>query len=286
MTDSRKASLTNVAASIVTYKTDRDELSRALGLLKRSAVERVTVVDNSPDDSLRELVISSGADYIKSEKNLGYGAAHNIALRRSLSDQQMCYHLVMNSDISFDDDTLGRITAFMNSRREVGQLIPRMVYPDGRIQASVRLLPTPLDLILRRFLPRCIGRKSRRRFTLADWSHDAEANIPYHQGSFMFFRLDALRQTGLFDERFFMYPEDVDITRRIHERFVTLFWPGATIVHDHRAASYRSLKMLGIHVVNMARYFNKWGWFYDPARRKINRAALCALGLGKQKPGK
>lgn len=286
MTDSRKASLTNVAASIVTYKTDRDELSRALGLLKRSGVERVTVVDNSPDDSLRELVISSGADYIKSEKNLGYGAAHNIALRRSLSDQQMCYHLVMNSDISFDDDTLGRITAFMNSRREVGQLIPRMVYPDGHIQASVRLLPTPLDLILRRFLPRCIGRKSRRRFTLADWSHDAEANIPYHQGSFMFFRLDALRQTGLFDERFFMYPEDVDITRRIHERFVTLFWPGATIVHDHRAASYRSLKMLGIHVVNMARYFNKWGWFYDPARRKINRATLCALGLGKQKPGK
>lgn len=268
-----------VAASIVTYRTDVAELSHAIDSLHLNGVSRITIIDNSPDDSLRRVARDLDVDYIKTEKNLGYGAAHNIALRRSLDDSRLKYHIVMNSDISFDCGTIGRIAEFMDSRPDVGQLIPRIIYPDGRLQYSVRLLPTPADLILRRFLPSWIARKSRRRYTLADWGHDKEADIPYHQGSFMFFRLDALRQTGLFDERFFMYPEDIDITRRVNERFATLYWPGATIVHDHRAASYKSIKMLTIHIANMIRYFNKWGWFNDPARRRKNREVLKTLGL-------
>ena len=76
-------------------------------------------------------------------------------------------------------------------------------------------------------------------------------NIPYHQGSFMFFRTACFHIVGLFDERFFMYPEDIDITRRMHKHYKTMFWPGVTIVHAHRAASYKSKKMLIIHMKNM-----------------------------------
>ena len=105
-----------------------------------------------------------------------------------------------------------------------------------------------------------------RRYTLEFWNHQSEADIPYHQGSFMFFRIACFEKVGLFDERFFMYPEDIDITRRMHRYYKTIFYPQVTIVHAHRAASYKSKKMLKIHMVNMIKYFNKWGWIFDKER--------------------
>jgi GT2 family glycosyltransferase len=90
----------------------------------------------------------------------------------------------------------------------------------------------------------------------------------------MLFRTSALLQIGLFDERFFMYPEDIDITRRVNARFRTLFFPGATIVHDHGRDSYKNARALWVHMMNVVKYFNKWGWFHDPARSKVNRETL------------
>lgn len=106
-------------------------------------------------------------------------------------------------------------------------------------------------------------------------------NVPYHQGSFMFFRLECFKKVGLFDERFFMYPEDIDITRRMHKWYRTMFVPSVTIVHAHRAASYKSKKMLKIHMVNMIKYFNKWGWIVDKERSAWNRKLLEELGYKK-----
>lgn len=93
----------------------------------------------------------------------------------------------------------------------------------------------------------------------------------------MLFRMSALKQVGLFDERFFMYAEDIDITRRMHARFRTVYYPGATIVHDHARASYRSGRALRTHIVNMIRYFNKWGWIGDRERDQFNRETLIQI---------
>lgn len=112
----------------------------------------------------------------------------------------------------------------------------------------------------------------REKYLLKHLDDTATWDIPYHQGSFMFLRKDALKAAGLFDERFFMYPEDIDLTRRIHRHYRTLYWPGVTITHSHRAASYHSPRMLWIHVTNMIRYFNKWGWLRDEERRRMNDA--------------
>ena len=90
----------------------------------------------------------------------------------------------------------------------------------------------------------------------------------------MLFRIDALKEVGLFDERFFMYPEDIDITRRIHAKWKTLFWPEVSIIHEHQAASRHNIKMLMIHLYNMIKYFNKWGWFFDPLRKKFNQRLI------------
>ena len=87
-------------------------------------------------------------------------------------------------------------------------------------------------------------------------------------------RTEAVLKVGLFDERFFMYPEDIDLTRRIHREYLTLYYPSETIVHAHRQASYHNLHMLWIHATNMCRYFNKWGWLFDRERKAFNRQVL------------
>jgi GT2 family glycosyltransferase len=74
-----------------------------------------------------------------------------------------------------------------------------------------------------------------------------------------------------------MYPEDIDISRRMHAKFRTVFYPGATVVHDHAKDSYKSLRALQVHLHNMAKYFNKWGWFFDQERSQFNRATLDRL---------
>jgi GT2 family glycosyltransferase len=93
----------------------------------------------------------------------------------------------------------------------------------------------------------------------------------------MFLRTEALEEVGLFDERFFMYPEDIDLTRRIHSKYRTVFYPDVSIIHHHAKDSYESIKMLKIHIVNIIKYFNKWGWIFDKDRRVINKETIDQL---------
>ena len=98
--------------------------------------------------------------------------------------------------------------------------------------------------------------------------------VPYLSGCFMLLRTDALAEVGVFDERFFMYPEDIDLTRRLAAKFATAYYPRVHIVHRHGAASHKSLRMFIVHALNIVKYFNKWGWLLDGERRRINALAL------------
>lgn len=257
--------------SIVTYRVDLDELARCLRSLDSGAVAAIYIIDNAGEERVRQFVAQWPKTVYLSADNPGYGAAHNIAMRRSLTDR-VPYHLVLNSDVEFDPAILPRLIAEMDRRPDVGQLQPRVTYGDGRLQYTVRMLPTPVDVFVRRFLPKGWFKRRRDAYLLKHLDHNSPFNVPYHQGSFMLLRCEALREVGLFDERFFMYPEDIDLTRRIHERYVTLYYPAETIIHRHRAESYTNWRLLRIHIVNMARYFSKWGWWCDPGRRKANRS--------------
>lgn len=277
-----------VRVSIVTYQTDTEELSTVVKDLQKGGLNQICIVDNSPNDRLRDLCNSLSVDYLFMGRNAGYGAAHNVAIKKSLSDPTIDYHLVINSDVRVPTETPGLILNYMDQHPDVGQLSPRINNPDGTVQSTVRLLPTPLDVFGRRFLPARIMARRNQKYTLSFRNPDLEVNVPYHQGSFMWLRVSALRKIGLFDERFFMYPEDIDLTRRMHREYRTLFWPGAEVLHYHRAASYQSRRMLKIHIVNMIRYFNKWGWLFDRERRHFNRRLLSQLipqNLGKEIDG-
>ena len=264
-----------LSVSIVTYHTSLDELACCLRSLQSAVVDTIYVVDNSRQDYIAQFCARHGVVYIASD-NVGYGAGHNKAIAKVL-EKGVPYHLVLNSDVAFAPEVLESLVTYMDDNVDVAQVQPKIVYPDGSLQYTVRMLPTPIDLIARRFLPAALTRSRNRRYLLQFANHDREMNVPYHQGSFMMFRTDSLRHVGLFDERFFMYPEDIDITRRMHEHYRTMYYPHVSVVHHHRAASYRSVRMLYIHIVNMIRYFNKWGWIFDAKRRRINKELLQQL---------
>ena len=259
--------------SIVTYRTQTEELKRCLDSLGSLVGKRVYEVDNSMQRYLEDFCRNwSSVEYI-SMKNVGYGAAHNIAIKKAM-ELGATYHLVLNSDVYFEPSVLKKLEGYMEERNDVAMVQPNIVYPDGRMQYTCRLLPTPFNLIFRRFLPKCMVERMNYRYQLKMFDHQSELNVPYHQGSFMFFRVSAFKEVGLFDERFFMYPEDIDITRRMHRNYRTMFWPGVTVVHAHRAASYKNKRMLCIHIWNMMKYFTKWGWVFDAERKKWNKEVL------------
>jgi hypothetical protein len=81
----------------------------------------------------------------------------------------------------------------------------------------------------------------------------------------------ALHEVGMFDERYFMYMEDVDLCRRIHRRFKTIYFPQVVVYHHYAKGSYRSVRLMMHHIASALRYFHKWGWFFDPERVDINR---------------
>lgn len=238
-----------------------------------SPVEKLYVVDNSSNDELRDFVKDNPRIRYIHSLNLGYGTGHNIAIRKSIEDKSD-YHVVLNPDIYWDGDVIGELARYMDSNPDVGQVMPKVFYPDGRLQFLCKMCPSPVDLIFKRFLPGRLTEKRMQKFQLRDTGYDRPMNVPYLSGCFMFFRVSAVEKVGLFDERFFMYPEDIDITRRMHAQYKTMFYPFTSIVHAHAAASKTSKKMLKIHITNMIKYFNKWGWIFDKQRDEFNKQLL------------
>lgn len=262
--------------SIVTHSTPVEELAKAVECIARSPrVSRIDILDNGGKGAVvgyKKALCKYGEKVrIREIVNRGYGAGHNISIRESLESGAK-YHLVMNSDVWWEGDILTKLCEELDERPDVGMLMPKVFYPDGMLQLTARRLPTPLDVFAKRFLPGFLTRKRIDKYLLADSDHDVEIDSPYLLGSFMLLRVSALEEVGLFDERFFMYPEDIDLTRRLHRQYKTIYYPEVSIVHEHRAASRRSWKMLWIHASNMVRYFNKWGWWIDRERRQMNKA--------------
>lgn len=270
-----------ITVSIVTYKTDLVELTKCLKSLCSPLVSNVYIIDNSNQKYIADFCKEYACIEYTGSRNVGYGAGHNQALRQVLKSKEK-YHLILNSDVYFDPSILDKLVKYMEQNLDVAQVQPNIIYPDGRMQYTCRLLPTPVNLIFRRFLPKKMIGKIDDRYLLKFNDHTQAMNIPYHQGSFMFFRTKCFNKVGLFDERFFMYPEDIDITRRMHKYYKTIFWPGVTVVHAHRAASYKNKKMLKIHIINMIKYFNKWGWVFDKERKDWNEQLLKDLSYNKK----
>ena len=266
--------------SIVLYhpKWEQEVLPLVKELLCVKCLRKIYLLDNSEERyekvPLKSEELCPGAKpnkvrYMYMGVNLGYGRAHNIALRES-AYYKTEFHLVMNSDVRVQAEDIDAMHERMIANPQIGQLMPRVVGIDGKQQYLAKRLPSPLDVFGRRFLPGWMMARRNKRFELRDLDLERPVNAPYLSGCFMFLRTKAAVEAGLFDERYFMYPEDIDLTRTIHRNYLTLYYPEWTIVHAHAQASYKNKHMLWVHIQNMCRYFNKWGWLIDKERHTFN----------------
>lgn len=264
-----------ITASIVLYNSPFEEVEQLLPALEM--VEALYLIDHSTNNNLAALPnLSPKIKYIK-QKNLGYGSGHNVALREVVKSNPDGYHLILNADVVLANDVLSELTNFMEEHTECGITMPVVLDNDGQNVYFCKLLPTPLDLIYRRFLPYSVAEKRTERLQLKQADYSKIINAPWLSGCFMFLRVSTLKKVGFFDERYFMYAEDIDFSRRFHQVSQTLLCPKVSIIHYHQALSYRSFKMFLIHLSSVIKYFNKWGWFWDRERDLINYNLLNEL---------
>ena len=275
-----------LTASIVIYNTERRLIENLLRCtIDSGCTEKIYVIDNSPTAFnegegnpyafIKNMDSGTTAiEYIPHE-NTGYGSSHNIAIKKAF-EAGSTYHVVLNPDIRFEKNVLPALVSYMDENQDTVYMLPKTTYPDGRLQYLCKLLPTPFNLIFRRFLPKNpLTRKLDDQYTLKNFGYDRILNAPCLSGCFMFMRTSALKDNGiLFDEKYFMYCEDFDLIRRLHRIGKTIFYPDVTIIHDHAKESYKNRKMLKIHIQSALRYFNKFGWFIDRERHQWNKEVL------------
>lgn len=267
-----------LTASIVSYHHRTSEIHKVIDCVLAGPVDKLFIIDNSSNDCLRELEgVSDRVRYIHS-MNCGYGAGHNIAIREAM-EVGAIYHVIVNPDIYFGEGVLEQLVAYMNVNKEIGLVMPKILYPNGELQYLCKLLPTPFDLLLRRFgLWKKYREKRDIRYELRFADYNQEMQVPSLSGCFMFARMSILKQVDGFDERYFMYAEDLDLCRRIGKIAQTMYYPKVSVYHAYAKGSYKNRKLLRYHMCSMFKYFNKCGWLWDIERKTINKRVLNKLG--------
>jgi GT2 family glycosyltransferase len=265
--------MVDITISIVLFQTDKEELRHLLSLINESPLSKhIYLIDNSTNDDLRIFSNTPNVEYIFNYVNVGYGAGHNVAIGKAQNMSK--YHIIMNSDIDFNPIILEQAFICMETNDNIGMISPKILLPDGELQHFCRKLPTPFDLFARRFVPgfaKPLFKRFLDNYLLLNKDYSSTMNIPNLPGCFMFVRTAILVEVGGFDENFFLYVEDIDLTRRLHEKSVTLYYPNIVVRHSLARGSYKDIKLVLHHIASAIYYFNKWGWFNDKGRITINK---------------
>ncbi len=210
------------------------------------AFDRLIVVDSASTDDTREVAAGLGAEVL-ARANTGFGAAANAGARMTDGD----VFALMNPDIRIEDpDVVEAMERLFDEDPNVGLAAPVLRLPDGTTQDSARRVPTPVNIVRRRWADRTSGIVAPGE----------RAAVPWVVGACVFVRRDAFEQVGGFDPRFFLYFEDVDLCvelRRAGWRVV--LDPDLVVAHDHRGESRRSLTGWATrrHIESSVRFWRK-----------------------------
>lgn len=264
-----------LTVSVVLFNTDINEVLNIVAIVSRCTLNtKLFLIDNSPNRNAADVLMSkANVEYIHAGANLGFGKGHNIALR--YAKEQSDYHLILNADVDFDPKVLEDMIAYMARNVQIGLLAPKVLNPDGTLQHTARLLPTPFYLFFRRFVPlELIKERMNQKFELKGYDIHEPVEIPFFIGCFLLLRTTVLEKVEGYDPRYFMYMEDIDLVRRIYAHYKTIYYPLCSITHKHGKGSYNNKKLLKYHLRSSVQYFNKWGWIFDGERNRINLKIL------------
>jgi GT2 family glycosyltransferase len=269
--------LTELSISVVSYRTPA-LLRRCLSALEteRGQVDLdVTVVDNASGDGSPEMVQLEfpWVRLMCNERNVGFGAAHNQAMRVAAGR----YFLVLNSDASPTPGALRTLLGFLDAHPRVAVAGPKLRYPDGTVQPSRRRFPTLATLFLESTQLQRFSKDNAvlRRYYVADRSDDGPQEVDWLVGACLCVRASAAAEIGLFDERFFMYSEELDWCRRFRAGgWSVAYVPSAEVSHLEGASSRLDLAARDrLFQASKLQYAAKW---HGPSAARLLRTYLVA----------
>ncbi len=217
---------------------------------------KLMVVDNLSTDGTPEHIREKypQVELIEPKTNKGFGSGHNIVLPKLNSK----YHCVINPDISISEDTVAKMVAYMEQHPEIGLLSPKICFPGGRAQILGKRNPKIKYLVASRLRNEQEPCKNLREYAMLDEDLSRPCEIENATGCFMVFNTALFKKIGGFDERYFMYFEDCDITRTIRLYAKAVYYPEAVIYHVWGRESKKNFKLMLIQMSSMFKYFTKW----------------------------
>lgn len=246
-----------LTASIVLYKENPKTLKKTIdSFLSTPLKKRLYLIDNSPNDCLRNQYLHKEVTYVFVGKNSGFGAGHNLILEKIKKESD--FHLILNPDVTFQPKVISNLIHQLQKESEVALIAPKVLSPNGKQQYTCRKYPSVLEMISRRMgvFKKFIGKKMYQNLHL---------NKPFYpefiHGCFLLFKTKDLLKINGFDERYFLYMEDADICKKVDAiNKKKLYYPKESIVHIHRKGSSKSMRLFLIHFSSAIKYFLKWGF--------------------------
>ncbi len=245
----------DISIAIVLYKENPKILQKTIdSVLQISLTKHLFLIDNSPTNNLQSLANHPDTSYIKNERNIGFGAANNLI--KNQTEITSTFHLVLNPDVVFEPDTIVKLIHRLKAYQEVMMIAPRVVFPNGSHQFTIRKYPTFFDLIIRKltiFKNRIHDKEYRNE----------EVTKPFFpeviHGCFMLFKTEDFLKIGGFDERYFLYMEDVDLCKKIDAYGKQkMYDPSVSVSHVLMKGSSKEMKLFFYHLSSAIKYFLKW----------------------------
>ena len=250
----------DVSVSLVNTNS-RELLLHCLESLEASGAE-VVVLDNASEDGSAAAVRERFPEVrvIEQRHRAGFGANHNTVIRATTGR----YVLVLNEDTTSEDWAFERMVTHLDSNPRVAALGPRLVYPDGRPQDSAWRFPSPAT--------NALGLVPLARAAVVQSGGTETRDVDWAMGAALLLRRDALAEVGLFDEAFFIYSEETDLTLRLHSAgWRTQYFPHVTVVH-HESQFSAGIPERRINEMWRGRH-RYWRKHHSAAAAEI--AALC-----------
>lgn len=234
----------------------------------------IIVVDNNSGDGIGEFLSwqHPGVKFIQNEENVGMGAGNNAGIEVATGK----YIVIMNPDTIAFGNTFAELYSYMETNPDVGVVGPQQLNTDRSIQDSCYRWHSFLTPLYRRTPLGNLkfAQADLDRYLMKDFDHKEEREVDWLLGSFLFMRTSALKETELFDDRYFMYFEDTDLCRQFWQKgFKVVYNPSVQIIHNHNRQSAEGTwykifwnKAARHHVISWLKYFKKWG-FKKPIRK-------------------
>ncbi len=242
---------------------------------QRGVESEIIVIDNGSNDGTVAFLKEQEFRTILSQKNLGYGAAVN----RAAENAEGKYLFILNPDTELPPTSLEIIYRYAEDNPDVGLVSPSLCYPDGRLQLSARKFPRRRDFLLGRGSPLfLLGLTSEKEAGYIALDGDEPMDVPAVSATALSVGSELFQRIGGFDDRFFLYLEDLDLCRSVRNMgFKVALLPSVKVLHSWRKSSGKRPYFSSFHHhLSVFKYFRK----HYPNQWLSNLLLLSALVAG------